>query len=81
MKTTFSFQKILMAFYVFIGLLIAVRIYFSGSTLYLFLVWNIFLAWIPFMVSSLFKKMKDRSKWKPALIFCCWLLSFPMLCI
>ena len=44
MKTTFSFQKILISFYTFIGLLIAVRIYFSGSTLYLFLVWNIFLA-------------------------------------
>jgi len=77
MKTSFSFQKILLAFYAFIGLLIAVRIYFSGSTLYLFLVWNIFLAWIPFMISSLFIKMKDKNKWKSALVFCCWLAFFP----
>ena len=66
-----------MAFYAFIGLLIAVRIFYTGSTIYLFLVWNIFLAWIPFMISSLFKKMNGKSKWKPALVFCCWLAFFP----
>lgn len=77
MKTTFSFQKILLAFYAFIGLLIAVRIFYTGSTLYLFLVWNIFLAWIPCMISSLFNKMSDKAKWKPALVFCCWLAFFP----
>jgi uncharacterized membrane protein len=67
----------LLAFYAFIGLLIAVRIYYTGSLLYLFLVWNIFLAWVPFMISSLFKKMKTKSKWKPALVFLCWLAFFP----
>ena len=77
MKTTFSFQKILLAFYAFIGMLIAVRIFYTGSTLYLFLVWNIFLAWVPCMISSLFKKMNDRSKWKSVLVFCCWLAFFP----
>jgi uncharacterized membrane protein len=76
-KTSFSFQKILLAFCVFIGLLIAVRIFYSGSIIYLFLVWNIFLAWIPFMISSLFKKMNGKSKWKSALVFCCWLAFFP----
>ena len=77
MKTTFSFQKILLAFYAFIGLLIAVRIFYTGSTLYLFLVWNIFLAWIPCMISSLFNKMTDKANWKMALLFCCWLAFFP----
>jgi uncharacterized membrane protein len=76
-KTSFSFQKILLAFFAFIGLLIAVRIYYTGKAGYIFLVWNIFLAWIPFMISSLFKKIKDKSKWKPALVFCCWLAFFP----
>ena len=77
MKTSLSFQKILLAFYVFIGLLITVRIYYTGCTLYLFLVWNIFLAWIPFRISSLFKKMNGKIKWKPALVFCSWLAFFP----
>lgn len=77
MKTRFSFQKILLAFYAFIGLLIAVRIYYTGSTIYLFLVWNIFLAWIPCMISSLFSKMNNKTGWKQALVFCCWLAFFP----
>ena len=77
MNTTFSFQKTLLAFLGFIGLLIAVRIFYTGSKLYLFLVWNIFLAWIPFAISNLFFKLGESSKWKQALIFCSWLAFFP----
>ncbi|MBL7701867.1 MAG: DUF1361 domain-containing protein [Ferruginibacter sp.] len=77
MRTAFSFQKVLWAFYAFVGILIAVRIFYTGSTLYLFLVWNIFLAWIPCIISSLFKKMADKLTWKQALVFCCWLAFFP----
>jgi len=77
MNTTFSFQKALFAFLAFIGLLIAVRIFYTGSTMYLFLVWNIFLACIPFTVSSLFGKLSEKAVWKQALIFCCWLAFFP----
>ncbi len=77
METTFSFQKTLLAFLGFIGLLIAVRIYYSGSMLYLFLVWNIFLAWIPFALSSQFNKLDSKPIWKQVLIFCSWLVFFP----
>jgi len=71
-----SFQKILLAFFAFIGLLLTARFYYTGKWQYLFLVWNIFLAWLPFMISSLFENM-DKSKWKQVLIFCCWLVFFP----
>ena len=77
MKTTFSFQKTLLAFLVFIGLLIAVRIVYSGSALYLFLVWNIFLAWIPFAISSGFNKLANKAAWKQFLVLFCWLVFFP----
>ena len=77
MNTTFSFQKTLFAFLAFIALLIAVRIFYTGSTLYLFLVWNIFLAWIPFMISSGFNKIASHAGWKQFLVFCCWLAFFP----
>ena len=77
MNTTFSFQKAPVAFLGFIGLLIAVRTFYTGSTLYLFLVWNIFLAWIPFAVSSLFSKMQGKPKWQQAVICCIWLAFFP----
>jgi uncharacterized membrane protein len=77
LKTTLSFQKILFAFCAFIGLLIAARIFYSGKIHYLFLVWNLFLAWIPFMISSLFNKVINKSKWKQGFVFCCWLVFFP----
>lgn len=77
MKTTVEFQKILFAFCAFIGLLLAARILYSGKIHYLFLVWNLFLAWIPFVVSSLFNKVINKSKWKQAFVFCCWLVFFP----
>ena len=77
MNTTLSFQKTLLAFLAFIGLLIAVRIFYTGNTLYLFLVWNIFLAWIPFAVSSVFNKLKGSAGWKQFLILFCWLSFFP----
>ncbi len=77
MKTSVSFQKILIAFFAFIGLLICLRILYSGEWDYLFLVWNIFLAWIPFIISGLFKSLKYSDKWKRFILFCCWLIFFP----
>lgn len=77
MKTTFSFHQLLFVFFAFIGLLLVVRIMYSGSLLYLFLVWNIFLAWIPFLISSLFAQLDRKVRWKQLLVFCCWLAFFP----
>ena len=77
MNTTFSFQKSLLALLAFIGLLIAARIFYTGSTLYLFLVWNIFLAWIPFAISNVFNKLAGYATWKQLLVFFCWLTFFP----
>jgi uncharacterized membrane protein len=77
MNTTFSFQKILFAFFAFIAMMIAARIYYTGNTLYLFLIWNIFLAWIPFIISSVFSKLTGKPVWKQVLIFCIWLAFFP----
>ena len=76
MLRSFSFEKLLLAFFIFIGLLIACRIYFSGSMLFSFLIWNIFLAWIPFKMSQYLLTTKG-SKWKQGLLFAAWLLFFP----
>ena len=58
-------------------MLISVRVAYSGNFDYLFLAWNIFLAWIPFAVSSFFKTIVSEKKWKQALVFCCWFIFFP----
>lgn len=76
MLRTFSFESILLAFFLFIGILIGCRIYFSGSLLFVFLLWNIFLAWIPFKTSQ-YLVMAEHGKWKQGLLFGLWLLFFP----
>ncbi len=73
----FSFPETFFAFLAFIGLLIIVRISYTGSKLFLFLLWNIFLAWIPFAISHFFSKFAEATAWKKGLVFFCWLAFFP----
>jgi len=77
MDTRLTFQKILLAIFAFIAVLICCRIYYSGTFLFTFLVWNIFLAWIPFTISYYLIKPFTESKWKQAMLFIVWLLFFP----
>jgi uncharacterized membrane protein len=77
LKTTLSFQKILGAFFAFIFLMIIARMIYSGKYAFVFLVWNLFLAWLPFVISTRFKKILHKEKWKQVLVFSIWLLFFP----
>ena len=77
MKTTISFSKILLAFFAFIGVMIVVRFIYSGRYGFVFLIWNLFLAWIPFAISTLFKKIERAGKWKQVIVFAVWLIFFP----
>jgi uncharacterized membrane protein len=77
LKNTISFQKLLLAFFAFIALLIFVRIMYSGKWSFIFLVWNLFLAWLPFIISSSFKRVLKIEKWKQLFVFAVWLVFFP----
>ncbi len=77
MKTELSLSKILLGFFAFIGAMIVVRFIYSGGHGFVFLVWNLFLAWIPFAISAAFKKMRHSKKWKQLAIFSVWLIFFP----
>jgi uncharacterized membrane protein len=57
--------------------MIIARMIYSGKYAFVFLVWNLFLAWLPFIISTGFKKMLHKQKWKQVLVFCTWLLFFP----
>ncbi len=72
-----SFNRILMLFLLFIGALIIARIFYTGSLRYLFLIWNLFLAWLPYVLSYLFEKIKIASRNKFYVLFFTWLLLFP----
>ncbi len=77
MQPQLSFIKILLAFFAFIGLMIIGRFIYSGEYRFIFLIWNLFLAWIPFIVSTLFKRMQHIKWWKQLFVFLTWFLFFP----
>ena len=72
-------------FYILIGglllcfILLAIRIKMTGSFFFLFLVWNLFLAFIPYACSVLLvsKKQWMQSSWKWIPIAMIWLLFLP----
>lgn len=62
----------------FCFLLLMLRIYATLQLHFAFLVWNLFLAWVPFWLAvQLHKEQVRNSRWKPWVFFSFWLLFFP----
>ena len=77
MKKITSFNQLLFLFLLFIGVMIIARIAYAGNMRYIFLVWNLFLAWIPYVLSGIMVLYQKKEKYKQAIIFISWLLFFP----
>ncbi len=77
MKTMSSFNKLLGSFLIFIALLISFRMLYSGTQRFIFMSWNIFLAWVPYILSGYFSQYRHKEKWKQLFLFGTWLLFFP----
>lgn len=77
MKSISSFNRLLTVFLTFIAVLIVARIIYSGSLRYISMSWNIFLAWIPYVLSCYFFQYSKKEKWKQVFLFASWLLFFP----
>lgn len=60
-------------------LLLYFRILWTGDFHYVFLVWNLYLAWIPFIFALLLTEAckKSNSRLKLSSLFCGWLVFFP----
>ena len=60
-------------------LLFLFRMQWSGSLFGIFLIWNLFLAWIPFLFALALAKLNkmESSSWKKMVVFGGWLLFFP----
>ncbi|CAM3457675.1 DUF1361 domain-containing protein [Aequorivita lipolytica] len=58
-------------------LLLSVRLKITHSFFYLFLVWNLFLAMIPFFISTLMKTIKQLKKPMLTFLLLAWLLFLP----
>ena len=70
-----SFRKRIIIPISFSILLLIVRIIVTGELTYFFLAWNLFLAWIPFIISQQLEEIK--SKWKMFFVLAIWLLFLP----
>jgi uncharacterized membrane protein len=70
-----SFDKMLYAFIAFIAVLIFFRLFYFNSWHFVFLLWNIFLAWLPYTVSRFLKVQQPG--WKQLLLCGIWLLFLP----
>jgi uncharacterized membrane protein len=68
--------KLVLLLIVFIVGMIIARIGYSSSLRFIYLLWNLFLGWIPFQISIYLSK-RDGNKWKDWIIFFAWLLFFP----
>ncbi len=66
-------------FYISTGLiitLIGIRFYYTGCITFIFLLWNIFLAWLPFTLSRQINSRHPLS-WRNYVLLTLWLLFLP----
>ena len=71
------FAQWLCCCFLFIGFMLFVRIAYSNNIRYIFLVWNLFLACIPYWISLSLNKLILKSKVVQLLFFITWLVFFP----
>lgn len=57
--------------------LMAFRIIYTGHLLFAFLVWNLFLAYVPYIISKQMSVKPPKAKWKFFLVCFVWLLFIP----
>lgn len=79
MSSTSKITRLLLQLSMLSCILLAYRIFKSGSLSYIFLAWNLFLAWIPYLLSAYAIKEKNSSRFSPGESVRCvsWLLFLP----
>ena len=58
-------------------LIYLIRVGYTGKSTYAFLIWNLFLAWIPYVLSVGMLRMKQAQTSLKILLFFAWLAFFP----
>ena len=81
MKGVFHIPKQILILIGLVAVFILVRTLYSGSEYYLFLFWNIFLAFVPFLISGIVMRMAGNfnKKYLGVIIIggILWLITFP----
>lgn len=71
-----NFKQLVYSFAVFAISLCTLRIIKTDAPAYIFLIWNLFLAFVPWWISSYFKS-RQRLSWKSLPLLVLWLLFLP----
>jgi uncharacterized membrane protein len=61
----------------FVAALLLMRIMYAHNWRYIFLLWNLFLAWVPFQIAVSLSANQQYNKWVKYGLVLCWLLFFP----
>lgn len=81
MKGVFNVPKQIRILFALVTVLILARVLYTGSYNFLFLFWNIFLAWVPFIISGIILRMALNydKKYLGVMIIggILWLITFP----
>jgi len=78
MIPSFRFRHLLMLIGTFMLTLVIFRIYVTGSIVHAFLLWNAFLAWVPYALSGFLRRQDaPRQKISSWIWFATWLVFFP----
>ncbi len=70
-------EKLLLLSCLFSVLLVIIRAVVTGRLLFVFLPWNLFLAAVPYGISSLLARKPITRHWRTLLLFAAWLLFIP----
>ena len=73
----FQISLLLILMTAFSFMLFIFRYYISDTKVFLFLNWNLFLAIIPFLVSTIISKFEVKSKFALLALIVIWILFFP----
>ena len=78
-RDVFSIRSTWVLFFlsVFSILLTVVRVSVTGSSMFLFLWWNLFLAFIPWSIATLVRVRQIQNRWILSLLLICWIIFFP----
>lgn len=70
-------EKIIFVFLLFVAAMLLMRIAYANNFRYIFLMWNLFLAWVPFQISLVISSTKKTNRWMKYFLLAAWLLFFP----
>ncbi|MES2847455.1 MAG: DUF1361 domain-containing protein [Bacteroidota bacterium] len=70
-------EKIIFVFLLFVAAMLLMRIAYANNFRYIFLMWNLFLAWVPFQISLVISSAKKPNRWMKYFLLAAWLLFFP----